>query len=382
MSASRIRLATEPTRTTRRGPTLRETSLADYHQIAALEAAHGLSIKSYDEWAHLHLCNPLNIDGHPECSIGWVIESEDKEIVASVGNILLPYEFDGKKILAATGRGLVAARAYRSASLLLLDQLLNQPGVELFLTNALTPASVQSFSTLGCERVPVGEWDRSAFWITHYQGFMHSALTMKHSGWARPLSYPLAAAGFIKDRLTNSAIHDTDVEVQTCSGFDERFDDFWEHVRSNHRHRLQAVRSREVLEWHFRCALLQNHLWIATVVDGHRIAAYAVFDRRDNAVFGLKRMRLVDFQSRDGDTALLQPLLFWALGKCRDEGIHMLENVGAWLGKGELIDRLAPHRRQLSTWTFAYRASTPCLAERLQDQNVWAPTLFDASASL
>jgi hypothetical protein len=60
----------------------------------------------------------------------------------------------------------------------------------------------------------------------------------------------------------------------------------------------------------------------------------------------------------------------------------MLENVGAWLGKGELIDRLAPHRRQLSTWTFAYRASTPCLAERLQDQNVWAPTLFDASASL
>jgi hypothetical protein len=382
MGASRIRVAVEQAPITRRGPTLRQASLDDYHQIASLEAAHGLSIKSFDEWAHLHLCNPLNIEGQAGCPIGWVIESDDKEIVASVGNILLPYEFDERRILAATGRGLVASHAYRSASLLLLDQLINQPGVDLFLTNALTPASDQSFSALGCERVPVGEWDRSAFWITNYQGFMESALIMKNSAVARLLSYPLAPAAFLKDWLTNPGLRETDAEIQACPGFDERLDDFWEHVRSKHPCRLQAVRSREVLEWHFRYALLQNRLWIATVVDGPRIAAYAIFDRRDNANFGLKRVRLTDFQSHDGTTALLEPLLSWALRKCRQKGIHMLENVGAWLGKGDLIDKLAPHGRRLSTWTFVYRANNPGLAERLQDQCAWAPTLFDASASL
>ena len=382
MSASRIRVATAPARVTRRGPKLREATLDDYQQIADLEAAHGLSTKSVDAWAHLHLYNPLNGDAHVQSSIGWVIESDDKQIVASVGNILLPYEFAGRRILAATGRGLVAAQAYRSASLLLLDKLLTQPGVDLFLTNALTPASTESFNALGCERVPAGEWDQSAFWITGYRGFMESALIMKHSGLAKTLRYPLAAAAFLKDCFTRPVMHETDVEVRSCSGFDDRFDDFWQQVKRRNPYVLLAVRSRELLEWHFRYALLQNRLWIATVVDGPRIAAYAIFDRRDNVNIGLKRVRLVDFQSLDGATALLEPLLFWALRKCQNEGIHMLENIGAWLGKGELIDRMAPYRRRLSAWTFVYRAGNPDLSERLADRSAWAPTLFDASASM
>jgi hypothetical protein len=102
-------------------------------------------------------------------------------------------------------------------------------------------------------------------------------------------------------------------------------------------------------------------------VDGAHLAAYAVFDRRDNANFGLKRVRLVDFQSLDGTTALLSPILSWALGKCRDEGIHMLENVGQWLDQGDLIDSLAPHRRKLSTWTCVYRTTNPNLAASLRE---------------
>lgn len=370
------------TRINRRGPTLRETALEDYPQIAALEARHGLSVKNYEEWTHLHLCNPLIIDLETACPIGWVIESEDKQIVGSVGNILLPYEFDGKRILAVTGRGLVSEKAYRSTSLLLLDQLLNQSGVELFLTNALTPASTAAFRTLGCERIPAGVWDRSAFWITQYPGFLESALRMRSMPMARPFSYPLAAAAFLRDAFRNTAMRDSDAEVQSYSSFDDRFDDFWEHLRETQSHRLLAVRSREMLEWHFQSALRHHRLWIAAVVDGCRMAAYAVFDRRDNANFGLKRARLVDFQSRDGTTSLLAPLLSWALRKCRSEGIHMLESVGAWLGKGELLDELAGHKRQLSTWTYVYLVNHVGLAARLRDARAWAPTLFDASASL
>ena len=195
-------------------------------------------------------------------------------------------------------------------------------------------------------------------------------------------SYPLAAAAFLKDRLTTPNLCATQVEVTGFPCFDERFDHFWEQMRKLNPRRLLAVRARETLEWHFHYPLLRRTLWIAAVADGSRIAAYAIFDRRDNAGFGLKRVRLVDYQSRDGSTHLLASFLSWALKKCREEGIHMLENVGAWLGTGEAIRNLAPHQRQLSAWTYVYNAKDPSLAERLQDSSVWAPTLFDASASL
>ncbi len=231
-----------------------------------------------------------------------------------------------------------------------------------------------------CIRVPVGQWDASAFWITGYPGFFKGFLAMKNVHWVRPLSYPLAAVAFLKDRLT--APRSGDVEVKACQGFDDRFDDFWERMKSNNPEVLLADRSRAVLEWHFKYAALKNQLWIATVADGARLAAYAVFDRSDNPNFGLKRVRLVDFQARDGATALLSPILSWALEKCRDEGIHMLEDVGQWLDHGDLIDTLAPHRRKLSTWTYVYRASSPTLAKSLRERRAWSPTLFDASASL
>jgi hypothetical protein len=110
--------------------------------------------------------------------------------------------------------------------------------------------------------------------------------------------------------------------------------------------------------------------------------AYATFERKDKPEAGLKRVLLVDFQSLDGSTTLLLPLLSRALQKCREEGIHVLENIGRWLEKGGAIDTVAPYRRQLSAWAFRYRASDPRLAERLNDRRVWAPSLFDGDASL
>ena len=380
-SATKIPRVTEPVQAGR-GPKLRETSLDDYDQIASLESRYGLAAKTYEEWTHLHLSNPLQSGRQPGWPIGWVIEDGDKQIVGSVGNIPLSYEFGGRSILAVTGRGLVAEPAYRSMSLVLLDHLINQPGVELFLTNAITPASAPAFSALECVRVPVGQWDESAFWITHYPAFFKGLLAMKNLGWAKPLSYPVSALAFLKDRLTKTALREGDVEVKACTGFDDRFDEFWETLKRNNPHRLLADRSREVMKWHFKYALLENQLWIGAVIDGDRLAGYAIFDRRDNVNFGLKRVRLVDFQSLDGTTALLSPILSWALRKCHDEGIHMLQNIGQWLDKGDLIDNVAPHRRKLSTWTYVCRANNPNLAGGLRNRDAWSPSLFDASASL
>jgi hypothetical protein len=365
-----------------RAATIREASLEDYQQIVELESRYGLERRSYEEWSHLWLNNPIYRELRSDWTIGWVLEDANKQIVASVSNIPLWYEFQGKKILAATGRAQVAEPEYRSASLLLVDRLINQSNIDLYLNNTMTAEAAASFGVFDCPRVPVGAWDESAFWITRYQGFFESLLARKAYPLARPLSFPLAAAASFKDRVAAPRLRDDGVEATAYPGFDDRFDEFWAGLRSRNPHLLLAVRNREVLEWHFRYALRNNRLWIAAVVDGSRLAAYAIFDRRDNPRIGLKRVRLVDYQSLDGSTTLLAPLLSWAVRKCRDEGIHTLENTGRWLEQEELIARVAPYRRKLSTWTYFYRACNPGLTESLRDRRAWAPSLFDGNASL
>src|SRR6266404_1699960 len=163
-----------------RRPKLREARFEDYEQIFSLESRYGLDPENYEEWSHLWRENPLYRELQPGWPIGWVIETENKRIVGSMGNIPLPYEFEGKRIVAASGRALVAEPAYRSAALLLLDRLINQPGVDLYLNNTMSQEAASSFSMFECPRVPVGIWNESAFWITHYRGFAQSVLIKKH----------------------------------------------------------------------------------------------------------------------------------------------------------------------------------------------------------
>jgi hypothetical protein len=365
-----------------RGTKLREASFGDYQQIAALECRYGLGILSPEPWRHIWLANPEYRGLHGRWTIGWVIEDEKGQIVASIGNVPLSYELAGRKILAVSGRSWIADLPYRSKALSLLDRVINQPKVDLYLNNTVSPESADAVSVFDCSRVPVGLWDESAFWITSYREFVKRILDRRAHRLAKPLSYPFSAAAFLKDRLTTKGLHAGDVEVKSVATFDDRFDDFWTDLKSMNPRVLLAVRTREVLEWRFKYALLESRLWIATVVDNSRLAAYAIFDRQDSSAFGLTRMRLVDFQALDGSTALLEPLLCWALRKCRNAGIHMLEIVGRWLEKGEFIETVAPHRRKLESWRFVYRANHPSLATALRDPRTWAPSLFDGDAVL
>jgi hypothetical protein len=371
-----------PGKKPRQAPKLRQASFKDHEQIASLESRYGLVSKGYDEWSHLWLGNPLYQELRDDWSIGWVLEDEHQRIVGSMCNIPLLYEFEGKRILAASGRHWAVEPAYRSYALALLERVVNQNSVDLYLNNTVTAEVTGLLNIFGCPRVPVGAWDETAFWITNYQGFSESFLILKNCPLAKALSYPLSAAVLLKDLVSSKALRESDVEVKACPSFDERFDNFWAEFREHNLHLLLAVRTREMLEWHYKYALLNRRLWIFTVVDGSRLLAYATFERKDKPQFGLKRVSLLDFQSVDGSTALLAPLLASAVKRCREEGIHVLENVGRWMGQGELMERLAPYRRKMSAWSYVYRANNPKLAESLRDPRAWAPSLFDGDASL
>src|SRR5690348_13379867 len=81
--------ATVNVRKARQAATIRPASFDDYHQIASLESRYGIEPRTYSDWTHLWLGNPVYRELHPDWNIGWVVEDNRKQIVGSVGNVPL-----------------------------------------------------------------------------------------------------------------------------------------------------------------------------------------------------------------------------------------------------------------------------------------------------
>jgi hypothetical protein len=362
-------------------PRVREASFGDYDQIAALQTRYQRPTTSFEQWKHLWVNNPAYIELRNTIPIGWVLEREDKNIVGYLGNIPLFYELGGQRIVASVAHAWVVDARYRAYSLALLDLYFSQKSVELFLNATVGPDAFDSFAVFQSLPTPVGDWDRSVFWITTYQGFLESWLAMKGVPLSKPLSYALALAPTIKQAFSNGLLRDGRAELQLCKSFDARFDVFWQSLRELNPKVLLGMRTREVLQWHFAYALRNNEAWIITS-GKDRISAYSIFLRHDNPSYGLKRLRLIDYQALDGSTTLLLPMLSWALDKCRKEGIHMLETIGFRPSTRKAISDVAPYERKLPCWLYFYKTRDKSLAQKLSDPNVWDPSQFDGDASL
>ena len=167
-----------------------------------------------------------------------------------------------------------------------------------------------------------------------------------------------------------------------CDSFDERFDTFWERLRSGTQH-LLPLRTCEVLNWHFKYALERKELLILTAGRNGSLEAYAIFGRQDNERLGLKRMRLVDFQCiGESASTIFLLMLERARQRCVQDRLHMLEVVGLGPDRAAAVGQLSPYRRKLDAWRYLYKTNNPQLAEILKNPSVWDPTCYDGDASL
>ena len=363
-------------------PRFREATFEDYPQIAVLESRYGLNPRSYDEWAHSWIHNPVYQAG--SLPIGWVCENGNNEIVGCVSNIPLPYEFDNRPLVAATSRSLVMDTRYRPYSYSLLSHFFKQKNVDIFLNTTVNEKALKLQEAFQALPVPAGVWDQSAFWITDYVGFAASLVARREMDGHMALNYSVSAGLFLKDVLAGKALRipKDSTEVEFCEQFDDRFDIFWEIIRRGSSGRLLATRTRDVLDWHFKHAFARRKVWLVTANTGDNLSAYGIFYRQDNPEFGLKRVRLVDFQTLEGRTEMLKPIIYSAVRRCQREGIHMLEAIGFSSEKRRIIDSMRPHSRRLASWRFFYKANEKCLAEKLTNADAWDPTGFDGDSSL
>jgi hypothetical protein len=361
----------------------RELGFGDHERLATLSSQYGFRTETCEEWARLWTDNPV-YQAVPDWPMGWVFENQNGEIVGHLANVPLLYELGEKRLIASATRALMVESQYRNYSLQLLNQFFRQKEVDLFLATTVNAHAIKLFEVFRALRVPVGTWDKAAFWITGYSGFCASVLTMQNLKAAKVLMPLLSAGLLVQDTLRGRwwKTRSGNVEPESCTGFDERFESFWQELRKRYPNRLLANRSRAMLEWHFKPLLTKKWAWVLALSTGSSLTAYAIFVRQDNPSHSLTRIRLVDFQSLGDDEELLRPLLCCGLERCRQEGIHMLEAVGFPPEKQKVLDRLSPRWRKLDAWRYFYKAAKPGLAESLRDPQSWDPSCFDGDASL
>jgi len=363
-------------------PKIREARIDDYAQIAAVVERNGLGFKSEEQWRHLWLDNPI-YQRLQDCPIGWVACTPDNRVVGYLGNVVTGFSIEGDPVTCISSYALAVDPPYRRLAGFIGRRCRNQKNAELhIITSANSKSFAMAEGPMTGSRVPVGDWQNSVYWITNYVGFAASALAMK--GLPRVAAYPAALVMAAKEKLAGDEFRAARelTPLTSWTTFDERFDVFWQELQKAFPHRLLANRSREVLLWHFKYALFQGRVWILTAGRGSAITSYSIFYRFDNPRIGLRRMRLVDFQTLDGDMQVLAPMLAWAHERCKREGIHMLEASGFRPEKEAVIESLHPHRRALPNWFYFFWTRNKTLAARLKNPDAWDPCQYDGDSSL
>jgi hypothetical protein len=376
-----VTTATETSSPTKSPPQLRHARFGDYAQIARLESSNGLESQPESDWRGIWLDNPLWPRLSSRWPIGWVLEDAAGNVVGSVMNVPSLYTFQGRELICANGRAWVSSPQYRSFALILMDEYFNQDGADLFVNTTVGPMALNILNELAV-RVPLGDWESISYWITGYRRFAQIALEKMRVPMRGYLAAPAASALRLKDFLFNKSLPDApaSIVVEEATHFDSRFDGFWTELASQNQHKLLAVRDRPTLSWHFAVPLRRGRLWIFTASRNGRLRAYCILKRHDQAG-GIRRMRLVDYQTLEPDEDLLPSLLQSALRRCAAEEIDILDHLGRGLPKMQAVDRFAPYRQKLTTWPFYYRAADPALCAQLVQPRVWDPSSFDGDAS-
>jgi hypothetical protein len=361
-------------------PSLRVATFDDYEQIAAVEAANGLSTKPRDQWLHLWQNNPA-CRQLPDWPIGWVLETHSGRIVGALENVPCLYRLAGRTYVAAFGRGWAVDMAYRVYALQLIVRQMRQPHVDLFLTTTANSRTTALLNGWNWSQVPVGRWDRSVFWMASYAQAARSLL-VKTPRFVSSLAAPLLSGAFRCEDAARRRRGPHRWELRWWAGFDQCFDQFWAELQQANSHRLLAVRTSENLRWHFKYALDQNRLSILTASLGSRLIAYALFERRPVPSLHLERALLIDFQSLTHDPGLVAAMISFALDHYRVERVPIIENMGCWLEARQPLTPRPHFRRVLGSWSYLYHATNHELAETLRNPDPWYPTQFDADASL
>lgn len=358
--------------------TVRPSTLSDLDGINALWSRAGFCAMDRADYEHRYAHNPADPRPQDQRTTGWVMDAAGT-IVGSIGNIYSAYEFNGRRLLAASAHAVAVDEPYRKQSLPLLASFFRQGNTDLLLSTTANEAASKVYSAFKSVRVPHPDYDQVMYWITRYSGFLRAGLVHRGKIGASKLA-PLAWPGLWIADWSRRSIGGDASRTRVLDQFDDRFDALWEKLRQRP-DRLLAVRDRQSLAWHFEEGRRQGRLGLVALEDAGAITGYVVLLRRDAPSIGLTRYGIADLQVVRDDAGDVRALLSGALQLARRQGVHVVEATGFEPFKHDVLESTRPRRRTSPSWPFLYKAQKPEWSEALSRASAWDPCPYDGDAS-
>jgi hypothetical protein len=307
--------------------------------------------------------------------IGWVLDCGDGLISGAFVNEHILYELAGQRLLVCIGSnwGVEPNSRGSGLGLQLLNAFLNQKGVDVCILGSASVIGAQIFTKLKLDHIPAPGYDKPYIWAVRPRTFAASALRKKGVPGAGALAWPVGVGLMAADFVRGSGRGRLKSTVRRLSGFDERFDAFWEKLRTGPR-RLRAVRNRAALEWRYGTAPTHaDTIVIVSERDGE-LTGYAVLV--DRVSTDMKVCDVADVQAL-ADTSILRDLLLGSVPWARESGADVLKLMTANAEKQAVASALRPHRYTVPLWQLFYKAENPALAKQLSASEVWDFSWFD-----
>jgi hypothetical protein len=360
---------------------VREATWDDFEAICQVKRRNGLEPGDYSSWARLWNENPFRFE--LEVPLGWVLESKSQGIVGTFTNVPRIYIYNNEPVRTAVARALAIDPQFRFLAVSLTDKFFSQKNIDLFLNTSASPQVSTLFKFFDCREIPGPSCAQMLFWITNYASFAGAFLRMKRLPPIAGIMHSAGLALYFRDLSRRPKVQYQQKEICHLTSFDERFDAFWKLLRRR-ANKLMAVRSSEALTWQFRTDIDTGNLVILGVMEGAGLTGYLIMRRYDHAQYKMRRYRVVDIQVIGDEPSIVLSLMSAALTHAAHCGVDVVEAMGFNKSKHDLLERLNPHHRNLSTSPYLYKvnADSSSLQQALQDADAWDPTPFDGDAAL
>lgn len=352
---------------------MREATFADAGGISLVFERNGVARMDPVAWRQRWEAYPFAAE-FGDAPIGWVLETDSGSIVGTLGNVLLLYEFAGRRLKSGIATEWAVDVEYRRQALQLMAAFYKQKGIDLWLNGSANQITAKILSGMKVPRIPVPDYAVPCFWAVRPHAFVRAALLRKSVKAARLLAYP---AGFIlhaADMIHGSGRGKPSLTVRRLKQFDERFDCLWQKLAAGPP-RVRAVRTRAVLDWKFHRELRSNRAVILVAEERGALSGYAVLARRET--FGLDLYDVADLQAVGDNPGTTRDLLLGSISTAREDGMEAVKFLSGTPAKRHPANELRPHTYVLPLWQLYFKTPSPELAAGLASADAWDFSPFD-----
>ena len=356
----------------------------DYADVAdLLSNVMGGSPESWqNRFNHWWKQNPAYSE-NMEC--GWVLETEEKDIVGFNGIIPRLFKLGNEQVLSGISTSASVEKKYRHYSLKLFQTSFLETRFPILFGVGMDIRLYPLHVRFGFKKIPISSFGRLSIWVLNPENFLKSALIYK--GISSVLSNLISWLGGLplsivsRLRFNRKALRNSRLQIEKVTKCGPAFDSLWDRVSKYYS--ATSLRTAECLNW---CYGVKNNgvskFTMLACVENESILGYAVYRILESRRLQIKRLQIVDiFVEHDREDVVLALLDSIIDAGCKLSattveitcGIDWIEQVLRSTGPFIWKNPVAPP---------IYRLKDSMMSTKLEDAKAWHFTEYDGDIVL